>query len=60
MTPPPNWQKSTYSGEGNNCVELRRAGGGVELRESAHPATVLTTDPARLRSLLAAVRRRDL
>ncbi|MFD4395672.1 DUF397 domain-containing protein [Kitasatospora sp. NPDC058478] len=29
-----NWQKSSYSGATNECVEIRAADGLVELRES--------------------------
>ena len=43
MTAPLIWQKSTYSNEGGECLELAAHGGAVLLRESDNPAVVLTT-----------------
>jgi hypothetical protein len=53
-----NWRKSSYSGagEGNSCVELLSIGGGVALRESDDPGTVVTTTPATLKPLLDAIK----
>jgi hypothetical protein len=52
-----NWQKSSYSSEGNNCLELATAPDGtLRLRESDDPMTALALRPAGLRSLLATVR----
>ncbi|MGW6009917.1 DUF397 domain-containing protein [Streptomyces sp. NPDC055210] len=52
-----HWQKSSYSSEGNNCLELATTPAGeLRLRESDDPATTLTVPPAGLRSLLVAVR----
>ncbi|MBT2488216.1 DUF397 domain-containing protein [Streptomyces sp. ISL-96] len=52
------WQKSTFSGggSGEDCVELAESPTGVHLRESDEPARVLTTAPAGLRSLIAAIK----
>lgn len=52
------WQKSTFSGggSGEDCIELAESPTGVHLRESDEPATVLTTAPASLRSLVAAIK----
>lgn len=47
------WQKSTYSAEAANCVNV--AAGltdTIHLRESDEPGVVLTTTPARLRALI--------
>ncbi|GGM95768.1 hypothetical protein GCM10011609_36760 [Lentzea pudingi] len=33
-----NWRKSSYSGDGNNCVEIGR---GTGIRDSKAPATHL-------------------
>lgn len=33
----PNWRKSSYSSNNNNCVELADAGDTVLLRDSKHP-----------------------
>ena len=52
------WQKSSYSAQANNCVELARSESGqsIHLRESDEPTRILTTSPTRLASLLAAAR----
>ncbi|UUU22548.1 DUF397 domain-containing protein [Streptomyces sp. DSM 40750] len=48
-----HWQKSTYSGDASNCVNIATAPTGhLLLRESDTPATILTTTPAPLRSLI--------
>lgn len=53
-----HWQKSSYSSEGNNCVELATAPDGtIRLRESDEPTTALTLRPSGLYSLLVAARR---
>ncbi|MFE5868068.1 DUF397 domain-containing protein [Streptomyces roseifaciens] len=48
------WQKSTYSGNGDNndCVEVASAGGLIALRESDTPAAVLRTTPPALGALI--------
>ena len=43
MTAPLTWQKSTYSHEHGDCVELTAHGGAVLLRESDNPTVILTT-----------------
>ncbi|MET7780943.1 DUF397 domain-containing protein [Streptomyces mirabilis] len=48
-----HWQKSTYSGDGSNCVYVAATPTGtVHLRESDEPETILTTTPAALKSLI--------
>ncbi|WP_434481754.1 DUF397 domain-containing protein [Streptomyces sp. NBC_01340] len=48
-----HWQKSTYSGDGSNCVYVAATPTGtVRLRESDAPETILTTTPAALNSLI--------
>ncbi|MFI1925521.1 MULTISPECIES: DUF397 domain-containing protein [unclassified Streptomyces] len=58
MNTPGNWQKSSYSGEGdgNDCVELASTPAALHLRESDTPGTVLTTAPAPLARFLHAIR----
>ncbi|MCP3820769.1 DUF397 domain-containing protein [Streptomyces sp. A3M-1-3] len=53
-----NWQKSSFSGTGddNNCVELGASKVGIHLRESETPPAALTTTPARVRALIAAIK----
>ncbi|MGW5866078.1 DUF397 domain-containing protein [Streptomyces sp. NPDC055239] len=52
-----NWQKSSYSSEGNNCVELATApDDSTRLRESDEPVINLALRPTSLISLLGAIR----
>ncbi|MFE7114650.1 DUF397 domain-containing protein [Streptomyces sp. NPDC057654] len=52
--PEHNWQRSSFcSGGGNNCVELTATrSGGISLRESDCPTTVVTTSRPALSALL--------
>jgi hypothetical protein len=48
-----HWQKSTYSGDGSNCVYVAApTPAEIHLRESDSPATILTTTRTPLRSLI--------
>jgi len=52
-----HWQKSTYSSEGNNCLELASTPDGtIHLRESDTPTTALTLRATTLNPLLSAAR----
>ncbi|SOB84630.1 DUF397 domain-containing protein [Streptomyces sp. 1331.2] len=51
-----NWQKSTFSGSTENCVEVRTINGTVELRESDQAHTILQTTPATFAALLHATK----
>ncbi|MFD0307592.1 DUF397 domain-containing protein [Streptomyces sp. NPDC127119] len=52
-----DWQKSTYSGDGSNCVNVAATPGGtVALRESDTPDTTLITTRARLGELIRALK----
>lgn len=53
-----NWQKSSYSGqgEGDACVEVASMGEDIALRESDDPDRVVTTTPTELRSLLDGIK----
>ncbi|WP_200303730.1 DUF397 domain-containing protein [Streptomyces adelaidensis] len=52
-----SWQKSTYSGDSINCVNLATTPSGhVLLRESDDPAVILTTTPVLLNSLIRALK----
>ncbi|MFF7728332.1 DUF397 domain-containing protein [Streptomyces sp. NPDC008001] len=48
------WQKSTYSGTGDNndCVEVAEIGDVVALRESDAPAVVVRVAPPALGALI--------
>ncbi|MFE6052266.1 DUF397 domain-containing protein [Kitasatospora sp. NPDC056446] len=50
------WQKSSFSSSGEMCVEVRRADGLVELRESDEGHTILRTTPTALAALLHATK----
>lgn len=48
-----NWQKSSYSGDSSNCVNVAAPGDDtIHLRESDTPETILTTTPDSLRGLI--------
>jgi len=34
---PAHWRKSSYSGGGNQCVEIAQVGAAVAVRDSKHP-----------------------
>jgi hypothetical protein len=51
------WQKSSFSGvEGGNCLELAHHEGRILLRESDTPDMVVTATPARLHTLVLAIK----
>ncbi|MGW7448118.1 DUF397 domain-containing protein [Kitasatospora sp. NPDC054795] len=50
------WQKSSFSGNGSECVEVRKAVSLVELRESDEGHLILRATPSALASLLQAVK----
>ncbi|MFC4036583.1 DUF397 domain-containing protein [Streptomyces polygonati] len=50
------WQKSTYSQEQGECVELAADRGAVLLRESDEPTVVLTTTPRALARFLQGIK----
>ncbi|MPY61875.1 DUF397 domain-containing protein [Streptomyces spongiae] len=53
-----NWQKSSFSSEASNCLELATAPDGtIHLRESDEPAITLALQTPGLNSLLHAARR---
>ncbi|MFD7669041.1 DUF397 domain-containing protein [Streptomyces sp. NPDC059788] len=51
------WQKSTFSGEAANCVNIAAAPDGTALlRESDAPETILSASRAGLAAFLAAIK----
>ncbi|MFE6866468.1 DUF397 domain-containing protein [Kitasatospora sp. NPDC057692] len=56
----PIWQKSSYSGSSNACIEVRATSRTVELRESEDGDVVLRTDSAAFADLLRAVKAGEL
>ncbi|MEU8653749.1 DUF397 domain-containing protein [Streptomyces sp. NPDC048737] len=52
-----NWQKSSFSGDGSNCVYVAATPTGtLHLRESDAPDTVLTTTTPGLRALISGLK----
>ncbi|MCX4757509.1 DUF397 domain-containing protein [Kitasatospora purpeofusca] len=52
-----NWQKSSFSSESVNCINLAVAPGrSVKLRESDDPDVIITTTPDTLRALLRGIK----
>ncbi|MFE6751650.1 DUF397 domain-containing protein [Kitasatospora purpeofusca] len=51
-----DWQKSSFSGDDSNCVEVRVGAGLVELRESDDGDVILHTDPAAFADLLNTIK----
>ena len=58
MSPNLHWQKSSFSGGGDDedCVELAATATSLHLRESDHPVTLLTPAPTALRALLTTLK----
>ncbi|MFC5668318.1 DUF397 domain-containing protein [Kitasatospora misakiensis] len=54
------WQKSSYSAANDNCVEVRAAGGLVELRESDEGELILHTTGAAFTDLLHTIKAGEL
>ncbi|MEV7936947.1 DUF397 domain-containing protein [Kitasatospora sp. NPDC088264] len=51
-----NWQKSSYSGASNECMEIRTADGLVEVRESDQGHLIIPTTPAHFTAFLQAAK----
>ncbi|MFC5663614.1 DUF397 domain-containing protein [Kitasatospora misakiensis] len=47
-----NWQKSSYSGDAADCVEIAADGSLIHIRESDDPAIAITTTKAKLAAWL--------
>ncbi|MDH6704207.1 hypothetical protein P3T27_000908 [Kitasatospora sp. MAA19] len=50
------WQKSSFSGNVENCVEVRKADRLVELRESDEGHLIIRTAPANFAAFLQAAK----
>ncbi|MFJ6179619.1 DUF397 domain-containing protein [Streptomyces sp. NPDC092295] len=51
-----NWQKSSLSGDGPQCVEVAEHNGEILMRESDSPDAVVTTSPEKLRAFILGVK----
>ncbi|MFI6849072.1 DUF397 domain-containing protein [Kitasatospora sp. NBC_00085] len=52
-----NWQKSSMSGNSNQCIEVRTAGSLIEIRESDAPDAIVVTTPLKFALWLEGVKR---
>jgi hypothetical protein len=53
----PQWQQSSYCGEGEACIGLATAeDGSIRIRESSAPETVVTTTPDKFRAFILGVK----
>ncbi|CAN3982305.1 DUF397 domain-containing protein [Kitasatospora purpeofusca] len=52
MSPQLNWQKSTFSGEDADCVEIAADSDLIHIRESDDPSAVITITKAKLAAWL--------
>ncbi|MCD9143628.1 DUF397 domain-containing protein [Streptomyces albireticuli] len=50
------WQKSSFSGDRDECVEAAGLDGKILIRESDDPEAVVTTTPARWRTFICDVK----
>ncbi|MFJ9946265.1 DUF397 domain-containing protein [Kitasatospora sp. NPDC091207] len=50
------WQKSSFSGSSDNCVEVRTVGDLVELRESDDGDVIVRTTPTKFAAFLQGVK----
>ncbi|MGA5132819.1 DUF397 domain-containing protein [Streptomyces olivoreticuli] len=52
-----DWQKSSFSGDSSNCLNIAAASdGALRLRESDDPASVLAPTSAKLGALIMALK----
>ncbi|WP_171165008.1 DUF397 domain-containing protein [Streptomyces sp. I05A-00742] len=56
----PKWQKSSFSGDSDDCVELSQSRDGILIRESDDPLALVTTGQHQLGALLLYARTSDL
>ncbi|WP_217196012.1 DUF397 domain-containing protein [Streptomyces buecherae] len=54
-----NWQKSSFSGDRDDCVELGQQGEKIVMRESDEPNVVVTTTRAKLAAFIVGVKNGD-
>ncbi|MFC5662986.1 DUF397 domain-containing protein [Kitasatospora misakiensis] len=51
------WQKSSMSGNSNQCVEIRTTEGLIQIRESDDPDSIVTTTPTKFALWIEGVKR---
>lgn len=50
------WQKTSFSTDGNECIELSHAPKNILLRESSVPDVTIATTPETLRALTLGIK----
>ncbi|MFF2526584.1 DUF397 domain-containing protein [Streptomyces liangshanensis] len=51
-----NWQKSSFSDAGAQCVEIAERDGAIVIRESDDPNVIATTSRAKFAAFIAGVK----
>ncbi|MEV6425087.1 DUF397 domain-containing protein [Streptomyces sp. NPDC051662] len=51
-----SWQKSSFSGEGPQCIEIAERDGAILMRESDDPNVVTATSPTKFAAFIAGVK----
>ncbi|MFE7569711.1 DUF397 domain-containing protein [Streptomyces sp. NPDC057539] len=51
-----SWQKSSFSGEGPQCVEIAEQNGAILMRESDDPNVVTATSRTKFAAFIAGVK----
>ncbi|MFV8128805.1 DUF397 domain-containing protein [Streptomyces syringium] len=50
------WQKSSFSTDGNECIELARSGEAILMRESDTPDLIISSSPEKLLAFVRGVK----
>ncbi|MET9292535.1 DUF397 domain-containing protein [Streptomyces sp. NPDC003077] len=50
------WQKSSFSSDRDDCLELGRLNGTIAVRESDDPEAVITTSTEKMRAFLSSIK----
>ncbi|WP_116209305.1 DUF397 domain-containing protein [Streptomyces olivoreticuli] len=50
------WQKSSFSGDRDECVETGARDGDIVIRESDAPEVIVTTTPAKWRAFVLGIK----
>ncbi|WP_370420306.1 DUF397 domain-containing protein [Streptomyces sp. QH1-20] len=53
------WQKSSFSGDRDDCIELSRQEDAILMRESDDPGVIVTTSPDKLRAFILGVKNNE-
>ncbi|MFJ2440595.1 MULTISPECIES: DUF397 domain-containing protein [unclassified Streptomyces] len=56
MNTNPNWQKSSFSEGGAQCIEIAGHGGEILMRESDNPNVFTTTDHIKFTEFISSIK----